>query len=329
MLADRGPSNPDRSERGVDSLMVAIPLYLAFLERQGRSRHTLAGSRLDLAQLGRFVGKQRLDRISSHDLRAFFAWLVRQQGNRPSSIRRKTSTIKKFFQFLVAEDLLSTDPSEGLAYPALAANSSATLTSEQAEAVIGAASQPSWRVLIGLLRDCGLKRDEVVALRWDDVELQPSSPRVHVRHRAESKRARRRTLALSDRLADAIKSMPTTAGRLLDLSARGVDFIVETCGRRAGAGDGRKVTPQMLRDTFALERVAAFRKIEQAIEDQPSRLMRIREHDRILLRELGLSDSSIAATRYRTILERAEPNRPEQPPLIDPHPAPPNKLEHR
>jgi site-specific recombinase XerD len=329
MLADHRPSHSDRSERVVNPLMATIPLYLAFLERQGRSQHTLTGSRLDLAQLGRFVGKQRLDLISPHDLRGFFAWLVRQQGNRPSSIRRKTSTVKKFFQFLVTQGIVPSDPSERLAYPALATDSSAILTLEQAEAVIGAATQPSWRVLIGLLRDCGLKRDEVVALRWDDVELDPPSPRVHVRHRADSKRTRRRTLALPDRVANAIKSMPCTDGRLLDLSARGVDFIVETCGRRAGVENGRKVTPQMLRDTFALERVAAFRQIEQAIEDQSSRLMRIREHDRILLRELGLSDHSIAAARYRTLLERAEPNRPEQPPLIDPHPTAPDELEHR
>jgi integrase len=231
-----------RGRRAPDGTMVVErPGPAAGRPTAGRARHTVDSTRLDLLQLGRFLGRQPLADVSSDDLRGFFAWLGRQHGR---------------------------------------------------------------RALVALLLDCGLKRDEAVALRRADLELEVSPPRLHVRHRATSQRARRRTLPLGDRLAATLRALPggEADGAVLGLSARGVDFVVETCARRAGVRPGTKVTPQMLRDTYACRRVAARLELEAALADPAARAALERDHDRLLLRELGLADSSGAAGRYRRMV---------------------------
>ena len=283
------------------------------LAGRGRFRHTLASTRLDLLQFGRFLGSQQLQSISTDDLRAYFVWLQGQQGNAAASLRRKTSTLKRAFQFLHSNGVLAEDPSTPLLYPALESARRRVLSGVQADAIVRAAGSPSWMALVTCLVDCGLKRDELLALRWQDVDLKERL--VHVRRRQASQRARRRTLALTERLVSALQTHHARSlgkSAVFQLSARGIDFIVEACGRRAGVRPGEKVTPQMLRDAYAIGRVALFVERERALGDNnEARSNLARGHERTLLRELGLSDQSVAATRYRRLFQESQLDRTE------------------
>lgn len=301
-----------------------LPDYLDSLEADGKAAHTVASTRLDLQQLARFLGRLTVGAVTSDDLRAFFAWLGRQQGNRTSSLRRKTATVKGLFRQLVARGDLEFDPSAELLYPALVTSESAPLTEAEVQAIIQVAASASWRALVLCLTDAGLKRDEVVALRCEDVELlaPPDGPdgpgRLHVRHRRATKRVKQRTLGLWSRLADALREQVAAAeaaslDTVFDLSARGVDFIVETCGRRAGVRPDTKITPKQLRDAFACARVRTFIEHEAALTDDPlaHRDLR-REHDALLIRELGLASASVVPDRYRRMVGGLQGDRPEQ-----------------
>lgn len=314
----RAPLTPQtRPTEARPTLAEVLRGYTDYLMTQGRSQHTVSSTRLDLLQLGRFLGHQPLESVTTQDLQAFFAWLRRQHGNGTSSLRRKTSTVKRFFQFVYASGLHVDDPSATIRYPAVEPRAPRPLTPAETAAIIEAAMNPAWAALIGCLLDCGLKRDELVALRWDDVDLDATPPPglLHVRHRAASQRARRRTLALTDRLAGALATLRQQGGHegaVFDLSARGVDFIVETCARRGGVRPREKVTPQMLRDAYACKRVRAFLVIERTDADDPdAHADTIRDHDQTLLRELGLSDHSGAASRYRHLVAGTEAYRTE------------------
>jgi site-specific recombinase XerD len=315
--------------------------YLALLLMSGKAAHTVDSTRLDLRQLSRFLGRQSVGTVTPDDLRAFFARLSRQQGNGVSSLRRKTSTVKQFFRHLRAEGTLERDPSATLVYPAIAARHETPLTAFELDAIVEAAGNPIWRALVLILVDTGLKRDEMVALRSEDVELPPSvvqPGRLHVRHRRATSRVRQRTLALKVRLADALRPQIATAGAstvdpggrsVLGLSARGVDFVVETCGRRAGARPDQKVTPRMLGDGFACARVGGFVAVEDDLPPESSQRRELqRENDRLLVRELGLSDRSDVAERYRSMLGRLEPDRAEEGGLHDAELAAPDQLQH-
>jgi site-specific recombinase XerD len=294
----------------------ALEGYIHSLVADGKSDHTRASTRLDLNQLARFLGRQRLSAVSTDDLRRFFQWLQRQQGNAPSSLRRKTSSVKGFFRFLHASGAIDTDPSEAIIYPPAGVASRPPLTREEAAQLVAAAPSPLWRAVVICLLDCGLKRDEVVALLWEDVDrrAEPAPGVVHVRHRRASKRARRRTLSLTSRLVRVLETCDrpeSTSAAVFPLSARGVDFVVETCASRAHVRPGEKVTPQMLRDTYARDRMAGFVQAEAGVIDPTARRDLEREHDALLLRELGLARESAVAGRIRLMVQQAQADRSE------------------
>jgi site-specific recombinase XerD len=339
--ADTGPqAGPPASKQTVDVLTAA---HLDALAKAGKAAHTIASTRLDLGQLGRFLGRQPVGKVTADDLRAFFGWLERQQGNGVGSLRRKTSTVKHFFRQLHADDVLTFDPSAELIYPALVEQDRAPLTTAELDAIMQAAGTPHWRALLLCVVDTGLKRDELVALRTDDIEVPPAVPapgRLHVRHRRAARRVRQRTLALTERLAAALAVvLPTEgtnaataesspAGSVFGLSARGVDFAVETCGRRAGVRPGQKITPQQVRDGFARARMAALVAREAALFNDRAALREARrEHDRLFVRELGLSDRSTLPERYRRLLGGLQPDRAEEGRLNDDHLAAPDQFK--
>jgi site-specific recombinase XerD len=304
-----------------NALSALLPDYLDGLTKRGRAAHTVESTRLDLLQLVAYLEGRPVTQVTPDALRGFFAWLAEDQGNGISSLRRKTSSVKQLFRHLLAEGITDGDPSAALHYPALDRADSSILQSGELDALAKAATHPVWRVLVLCLIDVGLKRDEAVALLPEDIELPPDAPppgRLHVRHRRASRRVRHRTLALSDRLASALEEIAgsrqatdtdvpeqgDSTRTLLGLSARGIDFVVETVGRRAGVILERKVTPMMLRDGFACARMRAFIAAEARLQgDLKAYADTRREHDRILLRELGLSDRSAAAERYRRLSE--------------------------
>jgi len=330
---------PPAREQTVDALTSA---HLSALVKCGKAAHTVASTRLDLGQLGRFLGRQPVGNVTSDDLRAFFGWLTRQQGNGVGSVRRKTSTVKQFFRQLYADDVLMFDPSAVLIYPAAVEQDHTPLTPAQLDAIAQAAGTPHWRALLLCLVDTGLKRDELVALRTDDVELPPAVPppgRLHVRHRRASRRVRQRNLALTERLAAALAVvLPATAagtaeggevGSVFGLSARGVDFAVETSGRRAQVRPEQKITPQNVRDGFALARMTTLVAREAALSNDRAALREARrEHDRLLVRELGLSERSALPERYRRLLGGLQPDRAEEGRLDDDHLAAPDQFQH-
>jgi site-specific recombinase XerD len=321
------PASWSESVRVDRPVTAVLSAYLEYLEGQGLATHTVTSSRLDLVQLARFVGRQPLREITLADLRTFFQWLERQQGNSVSSLRRKTSTVKRFFRQLHADSLLDEDPSAGLIYPALEAIPSEPLTLDEADAIVAAATNLNWRVLALCLLDAGLKRDEVVAVRWEDIELDAASTDaphglIHVRHRRASKQVRQRTLSLTARLRAALVALqaepPQENGSILGISARGIDFVIETCAKRAGVRADQKITPQMLRDGYACGRVGLFQDREESLKDDPAaRATARREHDGLLARELGLSSSSAVPDRYRAMVDRLKTDRAKQVRLDD------------
>lgn len=315
---------PADAQRTVAEL---APAYLDALTESGKAAHTVASTRLDLQQLAQYLGRLVVDAVTPEDLRAFFGWLGRQQGNRVSSLRRKTATVKGLFRHLRAQGVIPYDPTADMLYPPLVTSEQLPLVVAEVEAIVRAAMAASWRALILCLLDAGLKRDEVVALRCDDIELIKGANgpgRLHVRHRRASKRVKQRTLALTVRLAEALSQQLADAAAasrdsLFDLSPRGVDFVVETCGRRAGVRLDGKITPKQLRDAYACARIRTFLAREATVDpSDPAALAALRrEHDALLVRELGLARASVVPSRYRRMLSGLECDRPEQGQLHD------------
>jgi len=157
-----------------------------------------------------------------------------------------------------------------------------------------------------------MSRDEVVALGRTDVVLGAATHDSYlvVRETEQAKRLRSRRLDIGDDLATILSDFLATQPereRIFDVSARGVNFIVETCGKRAGiATRGNKLTPQILRATFAVVAMRGMAAAEDARRaagaPEPAIAAMAEEHDLQLLRLLGLHEEPESAKKYRKLV---------------------------
>jgi integrase len=238
---------------------------------------------------------------------------LEERKNDPRSLRRKVASVKAFFSYLRQVALRDDDPAERLIYPRLEPRLPEFLETTEAEQLIEAADRPLWRALILTLLDAGLKRDEVLALHPADVSLDGEHLErsyLVVRAADQARKIRGRTLRLTPRLAEALgKQIALGASeRVFPISVRAVNFIVETCAERAGLKKRSTISPQILRDTFALGQVrqrAVEEQRRQALGATNAELANLRQrHDAEVCDLLGLAPGELndPIARYRALL---------------------------
>ena len=287
----------------------AIDLYCQCLVASARPTHTVQSTAYDLRGLIEQLGDVPIANITAGQLQTHIRWLRLERRNGSASLRRKIATFKTFFRFVVASGWLTEDPAAPLIYPpSQRAPIVALDATEVAKVVEAGAHDAAWHALVLLLLDAGLKRDEVLALRADDLYLarEPADSRVSVRHAAEAKRVRHRSIPLTARAHFAVARLlqaPLPGGPLFELSVRGVNFVIETVGRRAGITRLRKLTPEILRDTFAVRFMHEQMEAERLAAERGAGALELGhlrpKHDEEVLKLLGLSRYSDMAARYR------------------------------
>jgi site-specific recombinase XerD len=299
-----------------------IPRFLEFAAAIDRSDYTLDALRLDLALLTRYLGDVVGRDIGLDDLRRYVVWLRLERKNDPRSLRRKVASVKAFFAYLEQEGIRDDDPAERLIYPGLEPRPPEFLESHEAEKLIAAAEHTQWRALVLTLLDTGLKRDEVLALHPADVSLDPDNPDhgyLVIRATDQARRIRARSLPLTRRLAEALgRQLAMTPGdRVFPISVRAVNFIVQTCAERAGLRKRSTVSPQMLRDTYAINEVrqrVAVERSRRAAGASSTELAELhRQHDGEVCDLLGLTpgETNDPIARYRALV--AHPLHPVGP----------------
>jgi integrase len=261
-------------------------------------------------------------------LRQFIVWVRDWRANSPNSLRRKVATLKNFFSYLRDEGYLATSPADPVPYPPAYVALPEFLEDDDALRLVEVTEDNAfWRALVVLMLDTGLKRDEVLALRVADIHLDDddaSGSYLVVRETDAAKRLRTRKLPVSERLRDALRAyykapyhvqnppvpQPPRAGdsRVFDISVRGINFIVEECGKRAGIVTSKpRLTPQALRETFAVIQMRAYVQEERrcqarAWNGEQMQLLTLR-HDAEFLKLLGLKEDPDTARKYRQLVK--------------------------
>jgi integrase len=151
-----------------------------------------------------------------------------------------------------------------------------------------------------VLADAGLKSDELLALEPADVYLDAEPPErsyLVVRRTREAKRLRARTLPLSTRLRSALRrcldEQGAGPGPLFAVTPRAVNSMLEALTTLAGLRRVGRVTPEMLRASFAVRHARRHLAAETAsaargLPEADLRALRVR-HDLELHELLGLS----------------------------------------
>jgi len=171
------------------TLQEARERFLSHLSAErGYSPLTIVAYQSDLNQ---FIDHQatraaslRVAEIGTSDIREFVAALA-ERGLKAPTITRRINCLRSFFGFLVTNDYLAADPTIGIRSPKKARKLPVTLTEQECRRLLDAAYQSHYtmlgfrdRAVLSLLLYTGLRRQELLELDLDDVDLRQGWLRV-------------------------------------------------------------------------------------------------------------------------------------------------------
>lgn len=267
--------------------------FLGVLRVQNMSPNTVRGYETDLEMFGRFLGGREalcgdVGRITRLTIREFMAH-ERGRGLSHATLARRLSALRAFFDYLVREEGLSSNPARSVATPRIPRSlPRVTSTEETNRLVDGVEYEPKRdrsrdtvvrdRLVFELLYGAGLRVSELVGLDVDDVDRPGRWIRVRGKGRKE------RQVPFGARAAEALDRyleireeldpppevrglfVHRWGGALRRLTARSVGMIVKRHAKAQG-GDP-SLHPHSLRHAFAthlLNEGADLRAIQELL----------------------------------------------------------------
>lgn len=240
----------------------------AFLEHlrfeRNASQFTLCSYKVDLEQLQLFIKKNRITEITRKSLRSFLASFSKS-GLKVATINRKLTSLRSFFKYLCAQEILDSSPADTLSY----------LKKEKKlpsffdyETILGAFNLPDTesyeglrdRLILEIFYSCGIRLRELVGINLADVDLSNNVLRV------TGKGSKERVVPLGKSLLGISKKYIELRARFLNsLSVSSEAFFLNKKGKRVSpdqvkyrvkkfllaASDKQKASPHMLRHSFA------------------------------------------------------------------------------
>ncbi|HEY5899321.1 MAG TPA: site-specific tyrosine recombinase XerD, partial [Burkholderiales bacterium] len=222
-------------------------------------QNTISAYRADLQQLQAFLGGDLL----KADEAGVFSFFASRKG-RASSAARRTSSVKRFYQYCVRERLIDADPTLKLDPPKRAPRFPKTLSEENVEALLAApdAKTPLGvrdRAMLETLYATGLRVSELVAMKSHEANLEAGVVRVL------GKGAKERLVPLGEEAVHWITRYVKDARQELKgkrepqalfITARGDGMTRQAFWhliRRYGARaiPGKRLSPHVLRHAFA------------------------------------------------------------------------------
>lgn len=295
----------------------SITRFLDHLQRdKGFSPNTVVAYRNDLTQLLAFLQSGTQYKapaapigwagvVPSH-IQEYLATL-HGRSYAETTIARKIASVKSFFHFLINEELISNNPTDGLSSPGVRRALPKTISAGEVDELL---EQPTKRdtpearrdwAMLSLLYATGMRVTELIKLNVDDVILNESYPYV----RCVGRGSRPRLIPLPPECIDCLHEYLSTArdrlvrradSNALFLNRRGErltrqGFWLILKGYAKAANLRAEITPHMLRHTFATHMLRS---------------------GRLNLRELQefLGHASITTTQVYTHVPDAAPPQP-------------------
>lgn len=250
---------------------------------RGASAHTLRAYSSDLEELILHLEVRELEQpsdVTPRDLRSFLVALD-ERGLARSSVQRKMSSVRSFFQHLLRKGIIATHPATGLRAMRRPRRLPTALEEGEIEALLGAPDRTTTRgrrdaALLETMYSAGTRAAETVGLDRMDLDLARGIARVRGKGRKErlAPIGSHAVQAIEEYLADADRPRPAaTAASAVFLNPRGGRLTTRTLGRvvedaALAAGLRRRVTPHTLRHSFAthlLDRGADLRAVQELL----------------------------------------------------------------
>jgi integrase/recombinase XerD len=148
-----------------------IHLFLDMLEAErNASKNTIDSYARDLNNFAEFLAGANIAKISADDVRNFLKYL-QAQAFKKTTIARKLSALKQFFNFLMIEKHITKNPCKVIEAPKKDKKIPKFLSDDEVEILSQTASLDNsfkgvrLQLILGLLYACGLRVSELVGLR--------------------------------------------------------------------------------------------------------------------------------------------------------------------
>ena len=239
------------------SLDVARWWFKRHLEQQKRPINTIDSYMYDLALFQSTLGNKTLDRIDKTDLANFLG-----QANNKSTRKRRLTSLQGLYRYLVnKEKVLEKNLADSFFPDYIPLKTPQVLFPAEQEAMLDAARAENSRtaLIVYLLLKLGLTRTELLALKVDHVDIsEPEQPVVYVYYDDIRSQKKERKLGANLEFTEAFQAYVAEfepVSRMFNLLPQSVNKMVDRVAEEAGIS--KRVTPQSLRDTFAVEQAKA------------------------------------------------------------------------
>lgn len=239
------------------SLDVARWWFKRHLEQQKRPINTIDSYMYDLALFQSAVGNKTVDRIDKTDLANFLG-----QANNKSTRKRRLTSLQGLYRYLVnKEKVLEKNLADSFFPDYIPLKTPQVLFPAEQEAIMDAAREENSRtaLIVYLLLKLGLTRTELLALKVDHVDAgEPEQPIVYIYYDDIRSQKKERKLGANLEFTELFQQYVAEyepVSRMFNLLPQSVNKMVDRVAEEAGIS--KRVTPQSLRDTFAVEQAKA------------------------------------------------------------------------
>lgn len=240
------------------SISAALPLYRSYLLGNGMSEHTVTAFLGDVRLVIKFLHetgkKDTLDGIGTDILNQFLYWLRFERKDAegksvpcsPKSYARRVTSLKSFFGWLAAVEILPADPAAPLIQESVQAPLPRILYDGEIERLTRTTRDLLWsptkpdarpHLLVLLLLQTGLKKGEAMGVRLDDIDSSnPREPVLMVRYEDGRHPYKERKLFLGPAFLPVLNQYLRAyrpATHLFECTARNLEYVLEDAAQLA------------------------------------------------------------------------------------------------
>jgi integrase/recombinase XerC len=224
------------------------------------SVHTILAYENDLKEFMQFVDSLNISETNKEIIRQYIGYLSERKLE-VKSIRRKISSIRSYFNFLIKEGIYSQNPCRGLVLPKIKKSIPEFLDAEPLLNFLNDNTESDFesirnKLIIDILYQTGIRRSELVNLKKNDIDLNNLNLKVL------GKRNKERIIPFSLQLADNLNRYFSV---LYDMNIKSDYLLVDKNGKQLSSfqvyyivkKELSKITtqekkhPHILRHTFA------------------------------------------------------------------------------
>lgn len=148
--------------------------YLEFLEvEKGLSANTIDAYRRDLTDFIDFCvskGAEELNDIERSHINGYILKLHNEKYT-PTSVMRKTASLRGFFKWLCANEICEKNPALTLEQPKIPKKLPKVMTIDEINTILSQDLSKREKVILELLYGCGLRVSELVNLKINDIDI--------------------------------------------------------------------------------------------------------------------------------------------------------------